>query len=253
MNDDRRARIDQVATYRDDLLRFGEMLVANHRPPEFSALRQDILRRGGSIRPLCERVLGTYAYPQTTIFGRTGPDINVWDLALRPSGHFDTPAQQAKFGEGVADLLTELIGRLEADPSLLEPPPPPAPRPEGAQTINIHGGNVNIGQTFSGDVTQTNTFGADLASVRQLLADLERAIGELEAPEEERESMLAPVETARAELRQARPIVGRLLAAYGAIQVFATAESTWQGWERVQHIAGELAPQLHKLIEATTR
>jgi len=61
------------------------------------------------------------------------------------------------------------------------------PRPTTApQTINIHGGTVDIAQTARGDSTQHNTAATNLAEVRQLINDLISAIGDPDAPEDER-------------------------------------------------------------------
>lgn len=250
MDESQRARIDRVITYRDDMRKYALILATGETGESCDAVRERILQGAGIMQPLLQRVRSVMIKPQP--YNR-GQGTNVWTLALYPSPGYN----QAQFVRVVADELTMLIGQLEADPSLLDPPPPPkpmaAPPSSGPQTINIHDGTVNIAQTASGDVTQHNAAVANLAAVRQLINDLIGAIGDLDAPEEERESFVAPVETLKAELRQSRPLAGRLLAAYGAVQAFGTVESAWQGWERVQRVSGELAPHLHQLIQAMTQ
>lgn len=133
-------------------------------------------------------------------------------------------------------------------------PTPRSPRLPSAstQTINVHGGTVNIGQTHSGNVSQQIALDQDKAEVRRLLRELEEAIRQLDAPEEERESFLAPVEQLQGELRQEKPLTGRLVPAWGAITAFGSVESAWQGWERVQRIAVEVGPKVGELIQSMT-
>ncbi len=172
MTEEQRKRIDAIIRFRDDLQRFSHMVLEPERPAGYREFRQSLLQRAGGIRAVCDRVIGSYAKPQGSLFGPIGPAVDLWDLALTPSGHFDTPRQQAHYAEAVGDLLTQLIGRLEAEPVLLDPP---APRPSGAQapgsaqTINVHGGTVNIAQTHSGNITQTTQVTQDITDVKQLL------------------------------------------------------------------------------------
>ncbi len=252
-----RVSIEAIVRFRDDLRSFQQMLLSAERPPEFAAFRQSLLHRAGAIRPLFERVVGQYLQPQPSLFGPPpGPPINVWDLALTPSGYYNTPKRQARYVGEIADHLAGFIGRLEADPSLLEPPAAPAPAParaEGAsQVINVHGGVVNIGQTHSGNVSQQASAAQDLTEIRRLLRELEEAIQQLEAPAEEREGFARPVAQLQGELTQDRPLVSRLVIGWGAVKAIGTTESAWQGWERAQRIAADVGPRLGELIQNLT-
>ena len=250
MDETQQARIVRVVAYRDDMRQYARLLAMGAEDEPGDAVRERVLQGAGVMQNLHRRVRGVIVKPQP--YNR-GEGTDIWTLALYRSPGYN----QAQFARAVADELTIVIGQLEADPSLLDAPKPtepkPVPPPGSGQTINIHNGTVNIAQTFSGDVTQTNAAAVDLAEVRRLLSELTAAIAELDAPEDERASFAAPVDTLRAELHQPKPLAGRMLTAYGAITAFATAESAWQGWERVQRISGVLAPRLHNLIQTVTQ
>jgi hypothetical protein len=177
-----------------------------------------------------------------------GPPLNVWDLALHQVAGYS----QVHFMDVLHDHLTVLIGRVEADPSLLQPPPAPE-RAIRLPAINIYGGTVNVAQTVSGNVSQSTAVQSEIDGVRQLLAQLESAIRDVQAPEEERENFLEPVEQFSSELGKSRPLISRLARSWGAIQAFAAIEGAWQGWERVQRISMELGPKAHDLIQALAK
>ncbi len=229
-----RVPIEAVVRFRDDLQSFQQMLLSAERPPEFAAFRQSLLHRAGAIRPLFERVVGQYLQPQPSFLGPPlGPPINIWDLALTPSGHYNTPKQQARYAGDLVDLLTTGT--------------------EGSsQVINVHGGVVNIGQTHSGNVSQQASAAQDLTEIRRLLRELEEAIQQLDAPAEEREGFARPVAQLHGELTQDRPLVSRLVIGWGAVKAIGTTESAWQGWERAQRIAADVGPRLGELIQNLT-
>lgn len=254
----RRDRIEQIKAFQQDLQRFARVLREEEEEEDSGRSkgggagkrdrseqqRQDLLRRAGPVESLHDRVCGRLIQPLPFYQG----ERNVWQLALHDTFGF----RQSHFAKLVADHLLELIGRLEADPKLLDPPKPrkPAAAAASGTTFNISGGNVNIANVGKGDVAQsigTTTYAAQLC--RQL-AELEEAIRAVAAPNEERESFIAPIEQLRVELGQPRPLVSRLLAGWGAVSAFGTVESAWQGWERVQKLANAAAPQLEAFIHA---
>jgi hypothetical protein len=178
----------------------------------------------------------------------------MWDVALHEQGPFN----QAYMVGQLAGYITTLIGKLEAQPSLLHlPKPQPSDEPSSAssvlQPITIHGGTVYIAQTGTGDVSPQIGPHKEVAEVRALLADLDAAIRDIEAPEAEIEGFLEPVEQLDAELAKPRPLLSRLTRSWGAIQAMAAIEGAWQNWERVQRIAIELGPKAHDVIQAITR
>jgi hypothetical protein len=137
----RQEQLDRVADFQRDIQRFHELLSdgkANEtQPSDFDQLRQSLLHRLGPIRALFARHL-PHAQP---------PDL--WTRAIYDPAIF--------YVRRLADYLTELIGLIENDPSILSEPPqshsPVAPLGPIAQ-INVHGGNVNIAQTGTGGVSQ---------------------------------------------------------------------------------------------------
>jgi hypothetical protein len=143
-----------------------------------------------------------------------------------------------------------------------EPAEPPG-QPAGAESqwlpgtlpqtiINVHGGTVNLAQTARGDISQTINQAPGIDEVRRLLDQLEEAIRELEAPEEEITGFLEPVEQLQKELRSKRPLTGRLVAGWGAIKTIGAVESAWQGWDRVKSIALAVSPLVQELIGRIT-
>ncbi len=169
MDEAQRANVDEVIRFRDDMRSFQRMLQEPKRPSEFEEFRQTLLQRQGVIQPILERVLGRILKPRPFYQGQP---INIWELAL-----YDVPTyNQAYYTGQVADRLTTLIGMLEADVSLLDPP---APQPEApptvanaGQTINVHGGTVNIAQAHSGNIAQQISHSQDVAEITSLLRNL---------------------------------------------------------------------------------
>jgi hypothetical protein len=115
--------------------------------------------------------------------------------------------------------------------------PKTAPSISALPSINVYGGTVNIAQTGSGDISQQNAPQHDLAEVRGLLAELEAAIRDVQAPDDEVEGFLEPVEQLNSELGKPRPLISRLT----------------RGWGAIQAIAAELGPKAHDLIQALAR
>ena len=264
MDTEQRQRIDTLIGFHADLKRYAERVgqyedvyrawaratYRTGREPlmddELEDLRQDLLRRSGAVRPLFQRLAGRLIQPGPFHSGQH----DAWDLAL--VGHRDF--YRASYARQIADILLTVIGRLEDDPALLEPPPPPPAQPVSAlQPINVYGGTVNIAQTASGDISQTIAPQQGLAEVRELLNNLESAIRDLGAPEEDIIGYLEPVEQLDRELGKSRPLISRLTTSWGAIAGIAAVEGTWQGWDRVQRIAADIGPKLHDLIEAMAR
>ncbi len=110
-------------------------------------------------------------------------------------------------------------------------------------------GSAAIAQTQTGNVAQHIGTVADLEEVRQLLSDLHEAINRLGVSDEEREEYVVPVAQLQDQLSAPSPRRARLLMAWGAIQAFATIESTIQGAERVQHLIQALAPHMTTLLQ----
>ena len=220
-----------------------------NRPVELQNLRRQLLRRQAIVQPVFERIIGRIVQPAPF---NQGPVTNIWDIAFHPTGQWN----DAHFVDVISDYLLTLIGKLESEPQLLDPNPRPAKRALDAgkqsQIIHVHGGTVNIAQTAAGDVTQVINREDGIVDATRLLGDLEVAIRELHAPEDDRDSLIAPVEQLKVEIRQPRPLATRLLVAWSAVQTYATMETSWQGWDRVQRIASELAPKLHALLPALT-
>lgn len=257
-----RDRIDQIIAFHSDLARYRALLAQHERsvkqadqyprrptpdlPAELEPLRQSLLRRSGPVKILFERIVGTIVQPQPY---NLGPPINVWELALHENDHYN----QDHFLGVVADYLNIAIGRLEDDATLLDAPKPQTSAAGMLAPINVYGGTVNIAQTAGGDISQSITVGQDLAEVGRLLSDLEDAIRAMDAPEDERDNFLEPVEELGRELGKSRPLVSRLARSWGAIQAIAAIEGGWQGWDRVQHIAADLGPRVHDLIQSMAR
>lgn len=262
-----RARIDKLIQFHADLTTYArgvELYDQQHRlwarqsygqkpemTPELEALRQDLLRRSGPVRTLFGRIIGNIVQP--------GPfqtaNHDAWDIAL--VGHRDF--YSGTYVKLIADHLLTIIGRLEDDPSLLDPPKPRNAPPDAApggrlmQTIHVHPGAVaNIGQTAAGNISQTaaQQQHQDIAEVRALLAELLEAIREIEASDDEVEGFLEPVEHLDRELKSKRPLVSRLTTGWSAVQGFAAIEGAWQGWDRVQRLSEVLGPKLHDVIQA---
>jgi non-specific serine/threonine protein kinase len=141
MTPDQRRRLDELATFHADLIRLKSRLVARQLggpgaagdQRTFEELRQSLLRRAGVVKPLFERVVGGRIWI-TAPFGINRAD-DLWDVALTDNH----PYSQAVYAGDLADRLTSVIGTLEADPSLLEPPPPRQPRPPLPATTGAPG------------------------------------------------------------------------------------------------------------------
>jgi hypothetical protein len=249
-----REKIDHIEAFRADLLRYQRMLEAKRRARQYSrddsegtngigALHESLLRRQATVEPLCDRIVGRF----------TNGGWNIWDVALHDSGPFN----QAYMVGRLAGYVTTLIGHLETSPPLLRRPKSTSQQPTEPrsvlQPINIYGGNVTIAQTASGDISQSTTSHEDLVEVRRLLDDLQAAIRDVQAPDDELEGFLEPVEQLNSELGQSRPLISRLTRSWGAIQAIAAIEGTWQNWDRVQKIAVELGPKAHDLIQVLAR
>lgn len=155
--------------------------------------------------------------------------------------------------EDALEVQTKTDPQPNAAPRSARPVEARRPAPSsGGMTVNIHGGNVNIGQTVSGDVHQSMSAPSEVAEIHRLLRDVEKALEEIEAPPEERDAFITQVHQIRGEIAQTKPILGRLVNGWGAVSTWATLEGAWQGWDRVQSIAVELAPRLHAFIQLLT-
>lgn len=119
-------------------------------------------------------------------------------------------------------------------------------------TFNVHAGVVNIAQSQSGDIYQQAGGTPDVKAVRDLLGELELAIANMEATQEERDSFAEPVSQLRAELSHERPLLGRLMSGWGAVKAFATLQGAWAGLDHVQTLAAQVAPQVEAIIRAAT-
>ena len=114
--------------------------------------------------------------------------------------------------------------------------------------VNDHS-TVNVGQTVTGNIMQTATVAADLD---RLLDKLLLAIGELQASDDVRSDFNAPVMQLQAEMKQSKLIARRLKIAWAAVNVIATMEGTWQGWDRVQKLVEALAPKMAAVLVQLT-
>jgi len=84
--------------------------------PEVEQLRQSLIRRSGAVQQIVERILGGSALLPELVQGQAVSD---WDLALYPHNGFDG-YNQTDYAGKLADRLLYLIGKFEAEPSLLD-------------------------------------------------------------------------------------------------------------------------------------
>ena len=257
-----RVTIAELHSFEDDLRRLQAMMAAviarrqrgyggsaDDDPAsrgEIEQLRRTLVRRAGRVRAVVDRLnggaLNVHAAPAAG--GRTIG--TVWDAALTGIAFMS----QTESLERLADRVGMAAGRLEADPSLADPPRPIEPTVSPSQTIVVHGGSVNIGQTARGDVHQTVTPAAELAEVARLLGELRQAIAELDAGDDEKRAFLEPVERLGAEVGKPNPLRAALAMGWTTMTGIATVEGTWQGWDRVQRLAGEVAQHLAPVIQS---
>lgn len=254
-----RESINEIARYGEDLREFATLLEQSEAEKQnvrllstdatdvaqrTESLRQSLLARAGIVKPVFERVIGRLMQPQPY---RMGPDINAWDLALHPHHVFT----QHVFARRVADYIVELVGRLEADPELLEAPRtrPGTPLNLGAtlQNVVVHG-NVNIAQVGGGSVTQAGTFIGAPRELIDLLHQLKVAVSNVQAPDEEKAELWSQIDELLKEVQKPKPSRAGLMRVWGAVQVWTTVEGAWQGWDRVKAIAELLAPHIQALI-----
>jgi hypothetical protein len=260
MTPEQRTRIDRIEQYYRDLVEFKRLLdtqveaeAAGRRgptprhPATIEELRHSLLRRAGGIQPVFERVVGRLMQPQPF---HAGPDANYWDLALVGAHWFS----QTVAAGTLADFLSMAIGKLEDNPSLLDPPraqPGSQPTsPRQSQTINVYGGTANFAQAVSSNVSQTISAPSDVDEIRRLLAELRQLIEDSGAPDEEREVAVVHVEQLSEELGKPKPRLAMLKIPWNGLQALATFDGAWQAVERAQQIVAELQEHLGPMLQA---
>jgi hypothetical protein len=229
----------------------GEVLLAAKEAAE--ELRQRLLPQTEVMQRLVERVNGKVVIQPYPFFRGQS---NIWHLAFFPDHTFS----QAYMLGVVADTIVTAVGLLEDDPSLLDPPPPPSapsgtPRAPGIapQTFHFHGASVNIGQIGSGQIdviTQSGGRPLEIGDLRRLVDDLEQAIRNLDAPEDDRKNLVGPVAELREELGKPKPRLTALMPGWNWVKTIATLDGAWGGWDRVQGIANAALPLLEALLKA---
>lgn len=259
MTGEQREAIDDVVAFQSKMQAFWQMAKAHEEavlrakeatkpkpipPQDMEEIRRSLARWAGRIRPLFERVVGQLIQPHPFYTGRS----NAWDLAL--VGH--ELYSQAPFVRLIVDHLDTLIGRLEAEPQLLErvqATPRSTQRPPSiSQTITVHANTVHIAQSGTGDATVSAS--PPVEEIGHLLEDLVKTLGNIDAPSAEREDLVSQAEEIAVEVRKPAPIRTRLLRGWSVVNTWASLEGAWQGWDRVQVIASQLAPLLHQWISA---
>ena len=216
------------------------------RPPrELEEARHELLRLSGAVEPVFDRVIGRIMKPQV---GRIGPAERIWMLALQPHELW----KSSYFAKVIVDNLDELVGRLEASPSLFEPPVAPiVQRPQFmAHTVNVYGTIAQVGTAGAANIPEE--LQNNVRETVELLAQLRTAIDGLDAPYEEREGLALAVAELQEELQRSRPRFGPLAGGWGAVKTFATIEGVWQGYDRIQHISAEVAPKVEGILHALT-
>jgi hypothetical protein len=120
-----------------------------------------------------------------------------------------------------------------------------------SQVFNIYAqSTINAAQTSSGDISQVIVPATDLSQVRVLASELRKAIESLEASAEERNTLGAPIRELESELQKPEPLLAGIMNGLSVVKGIATAEGAWQGWDRAQRIAVELAPHLAALMQS---
>ena len=84
--------------------------------------------------------------------------------------------------------------------------------------------------------------------MRDGVAALKQAVADLDAGEDDSALLMEPVNQLETELDKPKP-----RRTWKTIAGFAPFVGTWQGWDRVQHMASTVAPQLEQLVRAVPR
>jgi hypothetical protein len=151
-------------------------------PAVMEALRQTLLRGRGRVEPVYIRLVGRLVQPKPFNDGQAD---SVWQLAL-----FEHPVyRQSHYAQLLADEISTLIGQLEHEPSLLDPPSP-VPTRIAPSTLHITGDrNVINLSGRDGSIQHVST--GDRAELRETLDELIRAIQALDRSVEGRTAALA--------------------------------------------------------------
>lgn len=260
MTPEQRSRIEEIEQLRHDLLKLKQLvdirdesesaarssMSKRQGPARVNELRTSLLRRSGWIQPLFERIVGRLEQPKP--FNAGAPD-SIWQIALH--GH---PVYSRAHYDGVlADELNAFIGRLEADPALLDPPKP------AVSTIGSHAmqsqtnyifASSNVSQAAKSTVSQTVHSAPDAAEMRRLLTELEDAIRGSDEPREDKDGYLESIEQIKGELARPNPRRSRLEMGLAWIERVAAGEGALQAVERAQRLAAALSPMLSAYSQA---